>query len=77
MIKFEEALEIVSSVDFMLETERVDFIHSLNRVLAEDIRSDIKMPPFDKSAVDGYACRKADLTKELEVIEVIKAGQVP
>jgi len=77
MIKFEEALKIVSSVDFMLETERVDFIHSLNRVLAEDIRSDIKMPPFDKSAVDGYACRKADLTKELEVIEVVKAGQVP
>jgi molybdopterin molybdotransferase len=35
------------------------------------------MPPFNKSAVDGYACRQEDLTEELEVLEVIKAGKAP
>ena len=37
----------------------------------------MQMPPFNKSAVDGYACRKEDLSEKLEVIEVIKAGQSP
>ena len=44
---------------------------------ASDINSDINMPPFDKSAVDGYACRKGDLQADLKVIEVIPAGQMP
>jgi len=39
--------------------------------------SDIDMPPFNRSAVDGYACRKADLNSTLTVIELIKAGKVP
>lgn len=41
--------------------ERIPFPTSLGRVLAEDITADVDMPPFDKSAVDGFACRKADL----------------
>ncbi|MBL7103370.1 MAG: molybdopterin molybdotransferase MoeA [Bacteroidales bacterium] len=77
MIKFEEALKIVENSAFILDNERVDFKESLNRVLAEDIKSDIEMPPFDKSAVDGYACKKEDLFNELEVIEIIPAGKVP
>ncbi|HKL66957.1 MAG TPA: hypothetical protein VJ877_03620, partial [Bacteroidales bacterium] len=47
---------------------------SLGRYLAEDIESDIDMPPFNKTAVDGYACRKADLDRELLINEVIPAG---
>jgi molybdopterin molybdotransferase len=35
------------------------------------------MPPFNKSAVDGYACRQDDLGKDLKVLEVIAAGIVP
>ena len=57
--------------------EPCHFIKSLNLILAEDITSDIAMPPFDKSAVDGYACRKSDILYELEVIEIIPAGKVP
>jgi molybdopterin molybdotransferase len=45
--------------------------------LAVDVTSDINMPPFNKSAVDGYACRNQDLDKRLTVIEVIPAGQAP
>jgi molybdopterin molybdotransferase len=39
--------------------------------------SDIDMPRFNRSAVDGYACHRIDLNTELEVIEVIAAGKEP
>jgi molybdopterin molybdotransferase len=77
MIKIEEALSIVKQNTTVLETEKIPFLASQHRVLAEDVFSDIDMPPFNKSAVDGYACRKDDLDKMLEIIEVIQAGQYP
>ena len=33
---------------------------ALGRVLAEDVRSDISVPPFDSSAMDGYAVVAGD-----------------
>lgn len=78
MIKFEEAFEIVqNSANLTLASERVGFTDTLGRILAEDIYSDINMPPFDKSAMDGFACRKEDLKNSLQVIEVLPAGKVP
>ena len=77
MISFEEALNIVNKAAFTIESERISFKIAMNRVLAEDVKSDIQMPPFNKSAVDGYACRKTDLNELLEVIEVIPAGKAP
>jgi molybdopterin molybdotransferase len=52
----------------------------LGQVLAEDVVSDIDMPPFDKSLMDGYAIRSSDLSNgkaELEVVEELTAGQTP
>lgn len=78
MIKFEEAFDIVQNAAHVLqEYENISFTESLGRILAEDIYSDIDMPPFDKSAMDGFACRKEDIQNDLEVIEVLPAGQVP
>ena len=77
MIKFEEAYTIVKDSIIVLGTEHVTFSESVNRVLAEDVNSDIEMPPFDKSAVDGYACKAEDLDLPLEIIEVVQAGQTP
>jgi len=77
MIRFEEALDIVANAAKPLTTERVGLQECTGRVLAEDVYSDMDMPPFDKSAVDGYACRLQDLDKELKVLEVIAAGTVP
>ncbi len=78
MIKFEEAFDIVlNSVNFNLQCERINFEDSLGRILAEDVYSDINMPPFDKSAMDGFACRRADIKNILEVIEVLPAGKIP
>src|SRR3990172_11413294 len=77
MIALEEALQIVLSSARPLDNERVDLRESLGRILAEDFASDMDMPPFDKSLVDGYACRRADLAGELKVIETIQAGTPP
>lgn len=56
---------------------KVSLGDSLHCVLAEEVCADRDVPPFDKSAMDGYACRKADLDKELQVVEEIPAGNVP
>jgi molybdopterin molybdotransferase len=77
MIVLEEAYKIVMDSVQLVETERINFTCSLDRVLAEDIFSDIDMPPFDKSAMDGYACKMADIHQELEVVEIIPAGKKP
>lgn len=76
MISFDEALNIVFKRPFKLKTEKVGLDNCLNRVLAIDAVSDINMPPFDKSAVDGFACRSEDVDKELIIIETVQAGQM-
>ncbi|HEV8378468.1 MAG TPA: gephyrin-like molybdotransferase Glp [Tepidisphaeraceae bacterium] len=48
--------------------------------LAEDLRADRNYPPFDKSLMDGFAVRCADLGKggaELKVVGEVAAGQTP
>ena len=77
MIKYSEALKTVLSVVDKVEIEEVGYYYSVGRVLAEDIISDLNMPPFDKSAMDGYACRQEDMGEDLNVVEVIKAGEAP
>lgn len=62
---------------FSTGTEMIYFTDSLNRVLAGDIKSDMNMPPFNKSTVDGFACRKEDMEADLEIIETIPAGIRP
>jgi molybdopterin molybdotransferase len=53
---------------------------ALGCVLAEDVVSDIDMPPHDKAMMDGYAVRASDLPDgkgALAVVEEITAGRVP
>ncbi len=57
--------------------ERVGLLEAFHRVLAEDIASDIDLPPFRQSTRDGFACRRADLSNDLEVVETITAGVPP
>ena len=77
MITFHEALKTVKHATRKMEKEHADISNCLNRVLAEDITSDMAIPPFNKSAMDGYACKFDDLNEELEVLEVIAAGEAP
>lgn len=77
MITFEQAYEIVMRSAFSTGTETIRFSDSMNRVLSGSVVCDIDMPPFNKSSVDGFACRKNDLENELELLETIPAGKVP
>ena len=77
VLNFDDAFEIVMSSARRLGTERVGIDRALNRILAEDVISDIDIPPFNKSAMDGFACRRADLANELSIIETIPAGYAP
>jgi len=77
MLPFEQALGVVLNSARPLGAERVSLADAAGRVLAEDVKSDMDMPPFNKSAMDGYACRRADLERDLELIETIPAGHTP
>ncbi len=77
MLALEDATQAVLSSARQLDSEHVDINVAVNRILAEDVISDIDMPPFNRSAMDGYACRRADLANELSVIETIRAGYAP
>jgi molybdopterin molybdotransferase len=77
MITYEEALNIIIENSYLFDKELVPLLESQGRVLAEDVFSDINMPPFNRSAVDGFACRKEDIGDPLEVIETIRAGSFP
>ncbi len=77
MVSFEEALKIIDREAFVLDTEQLLLHDSCGRVLAEDVISDTDMPPFNKSAMDGFACRRSDLGSRLEIIETLRAGDIP
>ncbi|MHC4658490.1 MAG: molybdopterin molybdotransferase MoeA [Planctomycetota bacterium] len=77
ILTFEKAFETVFNSARQLGAERVDIGQAARRILAEDIKSDIDIPPFNKSAMDGFACRRHDLAYELTVIETIPAGRTP
>ena len=77
IISFEKAYDIVMSSAFNTGTETISYSDSLDRILAGKVVSDIDLPPFDKTSVDGFACRKEDLIHEMEIIETIPAGKTP
>lgn len=77
MILFEEALQILADVPVSPKIEEVQLEQSLNRILAQDVHSSINMPPFNKSAMDGYALSSDDRADRFHVVETIAAGDVP
>lgn len=77
MFIFEDALAMVRNSVVTPEPEQVLLAQAHGRILAQDVFADIEMPPFNKSAVDGYACRRQDLPGPFEVVETIAAGVVP
>jgi molybdopterin molybdotransferase len=77
MITHEQALEILLNNASVTEKEHVPIQETYGRILAEVVFSDMNMPPFNKSAVDGFACRREDLHSQLRILEVIMAGKMP
>jgi len=80
MIPFQQAVSTVADNVQRLDPASMPLHDALGMVLAEDAASDVDMPPFDKSAMDGFAVVAADLAdapRTLRVIEDIPAGRVP
>lgn len=77
MISFNEAQEILSQFVASPLLENIPLTECLGRVLAEDVYSDIPVPPFNTSAMDGYACRFEDIHSPLNLTEVVPAGKLP
>ena len=75
-----EAARVIVDHVRPLPAERRPLRAALDAVLAEDVASPIDLPPWDNSAMDGYAVRSADLrdtVTDLDVIETVPAGQFP
>jgi molybdopterin molybdotransferase len=80
MIEPQEALRIVLEKSPRLEAVEVPLPEADGAVLDESVASDVDLPPFDKSAMDGYAVRSADLARlpvDLAVVESLPAGTAP
>lgn len=78
MISFDEALKRLDSVSFSKpKREVVPLVRALGRVLAEEVRADQDMPPFDKSTMDGYAVKREDAAKSSRHVFTVAAGVAP
>ena len=71
----DEALALVLARVRSLETEDVPIAAAAGRVLAEDARAAVDLPPFPSSAMDGYAVRAADTPGRLVVVGHSAAGR--
>ncbi len=61
MLTVAEAQQAILSRIQRLQSETVPLLDALGRILAEDITANSALPPFDNSAMDGYAVRAQDL----------------
>ena len=79
MISVEEALRRILERTRPLATETVSLGEARGRVLREDVFADRDLPPFNRSAVDGYAVRAACLANggRLRVVDQVPAGAMP
>jgi molybdopterin molybdotransferase len=84
MISLDEASGLMSDICQKMDTESVDLMDALNRVLAQDIIAAENIPSFDRSPFDGYAMRASDLASAspeqpvtLSIIGEVPAGNIP
>ncbi len=74
LLSLEEALKRILERVTPLGPETVTLAASAGRVLGEDARSVVDLPPFPSSAMDGFAVRSADTPGRLPVVARIAAG---
>ncbi|MEI6044216.1 MAG: gephyrin-like molybdotransferase Glp [Chloroflexota bacterium] len=76
IIEPEEATLLIMSNVRVLEAEETKLEEGLGRILAEDIYSTLDMPPFDATAVDGYALQSSDDLRQRRIIGEQTAGRI-
>ena len=77
ILEADDAVEIILKHIEPISTERVSIFDAVNRVSAEQVISRRNLPPFDTSAMDGYAIKAEDTAQgsvSLKVKGVIAAG---
>lgn len=69
------------SIKELEDFEEVNLFEGINRILGEDVFSNVDVPPFDRSKMDGYAVKAEDTYEAeednpitLEVVDSVKAG---
>lgn len=76
MISLDEALERIIAASPALKAENVQLENAAGRILAAPIKAKITQPPFDASAMDGYAVRADDVSPgaSLTMVGTSQAG---
>lgn len=69
-----EVLKLVGAICRPLAAERVSLARAAGRVLREPVCAPEDQPPFDRSAVDGFAVRLDDAAERFQVVDEIRAG---
>lgn len=77
MLTLREAADLIMRQVPPPREAAVPLADALGLALAEDVGADRDQPPFDRSAMDGFAVRAADVPGTLEIVEEIAAGSVP
>lgn len=80
MLDVDDAVQLILSKAAPLEPQLVDIADAVGRALSVDVYAVRTLPPWDNSAMDGYAVRAKDVADgptRLRVIETIHAGQTP
>ena len=75
LLSLEEALRRILERVTPLGPEAVPLRAAAGRVLAEDARAVVDLPPFPSSAMDGFAVRSEDTPGRLPVVARIPAGR--
>lgn len=80
MLTAQQALDhLLSNAVTVNESEKVNTQAALDRVLAEDVKSLVDVPPLDNTSMDGYAVRCADIAtpgQTLRIAQRIPAGSI-
>ncbi|WP_414469615.1 molybdenum cofactor synthesis domain-containing protein [Methanobacterium sp. ACI-7] len=80
----EEARDIINKINFKKNIEEIALKDAHRRVLANDIISEINLPPFNRASRDGYAVKaedtfgaSEDVPVILKLIDIVRAGDAP
>lgn len=67
--------EILRRVEPTRHVEQVSLERARGRVLANDAIADVDLPPFEKSAMDGFAVRASDFAGRTDAVRLVRRGE--
>ncbi|QKF68215.1 molybdopterin molybdenumtransferase [Arcobacter venerupis] len=73
-INVQTAVDIISNLTLSLNFEIIPIENATSRICAQDVFATSFLPKFNNSAMDGYAIIYEDKNSELEIIDIIFAG---